>query len=111
VVAIAAVVAYVRHKRRPTPEEIERRRRMSLVERGRIGDGMIVDANLPDAPGTVMYLYHVGGVEYVCGQDLSALSVDMETVRVDQPVGVRYDPRNPYNSIITAETWTGLRLK
>jgi len=31
--------------------------------------------------------------------DLSAIS----------PVAVKYDPRNPANSIVIAEEWTGLR--
>ena len=27
------------------------------------------------------------------------------------PVAVKYDPRNPANSIVLAEEWSGLRLK
>jgi hypothetical protein len=33
----------------------------------------------------------------------------MEGFRIDLPVQVKYDPRNPYDSIIVSEEWKGFR--
>jgi hypothetical protein len=29
---------------------------------------------------------------------------------MDLPIQIRYDPHNPANSIVVAESWSGLRL-
>jgi hypothetical protein len=108
--AVLGGLAYAIFHHRPTAKEIETERRKRLLAMGRLIDGMIVDAEEP-SPGTVMYSYRVGGVEYVCGQDLTPLGTEMEKIRMDQPVQVKYDVRNPYNSIVAAEGWTGLRSR
>ncbi len=104
--------------RRPTPQEIERRRRERLAAAGRLTDGTIVDArtfdgedSISSAPDLLLYRYRIAGVTYDCGQDVSLLPEHTAGFRIDQPVQVRYDPRNPGNSIIVAESWSGLRMR
>jgi hypothetical protein len=47
-------------------------------------------------------------VTYNCAQDVSALPDLVLGFRLDQAIQVRYDPRNPGNSILVADEWTGL---
>ena len=93
---------------RVTPEERERRRRVALVARGKMGDATITELR----GELVFYSYDVRGVEYIASQDLSLLRDFLPTdlsVLIGS-VSVRYDPKNPANSIILAEDWTGLRV-
>jgi len=89
------------------PEEIERRRREAIHREGKIGDGEIIDVD----GSVILYSYSVGGVEYTVGQD----AVSIESLLPDDrmlivgPVSVRFDPRNPPNSIVVCEHWSGLR--
>ena len=113
VLALAAWL-YIR-SRRPTPEEIERRRRERLATIGRITDGIILDARSLDGedsisptPDILFYSYSLAGVTYNCAQDVSTLPERVRGYRLDQPIQVRYDPRNPGNSILVAESWSGL---
>lgn len=118
-VAIAAgVTVYVIRSRRPTAAELERRRREYLTLKGRLTDGSIVDARTFDGeesssptPDLLLYRYRIAGVTYDCGQDVSILSAQTAGYRIDQPIQVRYDPRNPGNSIIVSEEWNGLRMQ
>lgn len=116
VVAIAAWI--IVSLRRPSAEEIERRRRAMLSERGRITDGVLDDARTlrgeeapTDAPEVLIYSYELAGVTYQCAQDVSGLRDRIGNVTLDQPVQVRYEPRNPGNSVLVTETWTGLRFR
>jgi hypothetical protein len=61
-------------------------------------------------PSLLIYTYRVSGVSYECAQDVSLLAEHVRHVRVDLPIQVRYDPHNPSNSIVVAESWSGLRL-
>src|SRR5215475_13160759 len=98
---LLGVVAYRRYQRsRITPEERERRRREWLVAGGKMGDAVIVEVR--DA--LLFYSYDVRGVEYTASQDVSALSAKVPaTLCVSGPVCVKYDARNPANSIVVAE--------
>ena len=105
-VALAAVVAVMGwrawQRRRVTPEERERRRRAWLVATGKMGDAALVEIR----DDLVFYTYAVRGVEYTASQDISMLSPpDLSNVPT---VSVKYDPRNPANSIVLAEEWSGL---
>jgi len=51
----------------------------------------------------LFYSYGVRGVEYTASQDVSMLKQQMP------PDFSRYDPKNPANSIVLAEQWSGLR--
>jgi hypothetical protein len=109
-----AVWLYVR-SRRPTAEEMERRRRDRLATVGRITDGVLIDARTLSgeettdvSPEVLIYSYRLAGVTYDCAQDVSKLPERVTGWRLDQPLQVRYDPRNPGNSVVVAESWSGL---
>ncbi len=112
---VAAVIVFGR-RRRISPEEREERRRTRLAASGRIIDGTLVESTQSDpdaAPHALIYRYRVSGVEYECGQDISALATRIpplgpESILFGTPVQVRYDRDNPADSIIVAETWNGL---
>jgi hypothetical protein len=113
-VAAAAAWFYVR-SRRPTVEELERRRRDKLATAGRITDGVLIDARTLGgeettevSPEVLIYSYRLAGVTYDCAQDVSKLPERVTGWRLDQPLQVRYDPRNPGNSVVVAESWSGL---
>ncbi len=98
---------------RKSAEEIERERREHLVSHGRIIDGNVLDwTDQPDTGnlGVLHYRYDIAGVTYECAQDLIYLkdSVTVDPTCLGMPASVRYDPKNPANSIIVAETWNGL---
>jgi hypothetical protein len=113
--AAAAVAGYLLTRKKPTPEEIERVRRDFLATMGRITDGTITDAPAsPDdpthTPHILIYDYRIAGVTYECAQDVTALADHVRDIRTDLPIQVRYDLHNPANSIVVAESWSGLRL-
>ena len=104
--------------RRPSAEQIERRRREQLTLTGRITDGVILDArtlsnedSISPTPEVLVYSYSLGGLTYHCAQDVSTFPDQVLGFRIDQPIQVRYDPRNPGNSILVSETWSGLWLR
>jgi len=104
-------------RHRPSPDEIERARRMKLAQSGRLVDGMLLDVRtLPmseDRTLTMLeYSYRIGGVEYECSQDITQMReiVDPAEVRAGFPCSVRYLPGSPQNSIVVAEEWSGLRV-
>jgi hypothetical protein len=130
VAAAAGVAGYVLTRRRPTAEEIERERRELLARVGRITDGTIMDTLMLEVrkgdaeletpnqvedgvptPHIIVYNYRIAGVTYECAQDVSALAEHVHGIRTDLPVQVRYAPHNPANSIVVAESWSGLRLR
>lgn len=111
----AAIASYALTRRKPTPEEIERERRELLAVTGRIVDGSITETQWSGEvsgpiPNTLIYRYRAAGVTYECAQDVSPLQDRLRDVRIDLPVQVRFDPRNPANSIVVAESWSGLRV-
>jgi hypothetical protein len=130
VATVAGIATYVLTRRKPTPEEIERERRDLLARSGRITDGTIMDTmitearnssasvpetstpadNLPHTPQIIVYNYRIAGVTYECAQDVTALAEYVHGIRTDLPIQVRYLPQNPANSIVVAESWSGLRL-
>ena len=61
-------------------------------------------------PQIILYNYRIAGVSYECAQDVSMLADRVDGIRTDLPVQVRYAPHNPGNSIVVAESWSGLRL-
>ena len=130
IAAVTGVSLYVYFHRKPDPEEVERLRREFLAERGRITDATLIDNTLnqragrrsadenPDVfadrieppPSVLHYQYRVAGVGYESMQDVSGLTEHVRNFRIDLPIQVRYDPHNPGNSIVVAETWSGLRI-
>jgi hypothetical protein len=113
--AAAGVAWYFLKRPRPTPEEIERNRRDLLANTGRITDGSITDMSTNQeessrTPQIIIYNYRIAGVSYECGQVVTALSDHVRDIRIDLPIQVRYNPHNPADSIVVAESWSGLRL-
>ena len=104
---IAGGVAYYLRSRRPSPAELERRRRQMIHGIGKMGDGIITELQGPLAS----YSYHARGIEYLATQDLSGLEAFLPPEEWDiiGPVTIKYDPRNPANSIVISEKWSGLR--
>jgi len=85
--------------------------------KGRITDGVILDArtltnqdSISPTPEVLVYSYSLAGLTYNCAQDVSSLPERVAGFRIDQSVQVRYDPRNPGNSILVSESWSGLWL-
>ena len=117
VVGLAAIAIFASRsmkRKLPDPEEVERERRDYLAVAGRLVDGTITDAywnhDGPNSiPETLIYQYSIAGVTYECGQDVTSLLEHVRHVRIDLPVQVRFDPRNPGDSIVVAEGWSGLR--
>jgi hypothetical protein len=114
--ALSGVALWLKFRRRPTPDEIEAARRKFLVQSGRLVDGMLLDAcDMPAEDSRTLkmlfFSYRIGGVDYECAQDITAMSavVNPEQVRPGFPCSVRYQSGNPQNSIVVAEGWTGLR--
>ena len=105
----AGMFAVIRshRKRRLTPEQFEVQRRKWLARHGKLSGGEIVEV-LGDS---ITYVYDVRGINYTASQDVATLKQFLPEDRwtIIGGVGVRYDPRNPANSIIVCETWTGLK--
>jgi hypothetical protein len=136
--AATSVAGYVLTRRKPSAEEIERERRDLLARTGRITDGTIMDTMTADSmvpdtmltevpdpvasaesdqsgdsipiPRIIVYNYRIAWVTYECAQDVTMLAEHVHGIRSDLPVQVRYEPHNPVNSIVVAESWSGLRL-
>jgi hypothetical protein len=106
-VILASALGYRAWKSsRISPEEVERRRRASLVAQGKMGDALLVEFR----DGYLFYSYAVRGVEYTASQDLSFLRDSFPgDLAAMGPVSLKYDARNPANSIVVAEEWSGLR--
>lgn len=113
---VAAAAVWLVLRKRPTADEVERARRQFLVQSGRLVDGMLLDIYDVEAKDgrtltMLLFSYRIGGVDYECSQDITAMRelVNAAEVRAGFPCSVRYQPGNPYNSIVVGEGWTGLR--
>jgi hypothetical protein len=116
VVAVASSVVLL-GRRKKTPEQFETLRRQRINTLGRITDGTVLDVQELDSDNghslqIVRYRYNVAGVQYECAQDVTPLrqSVDLHSRRIGVHTSVKYDPHQPGNSIVLAETWCGLRI-
>lgn len=114
--ALSVGAGYWFRGRRQTPEQRERTRRQRLTGMGRITDGTVIDVHEISSEGQspvqlLIYTYDVAGVSYEASQDITHLRqlVDLYSCRLGLPASVKYDPQNPGNSIVIAETWSGLR--
>jgi hypothetical protein len=113
---LGAVGLWLVFHKRPSDEELERLRRLFLVQSGRLVDGMLLDicevvAEDSSTLTMLVYNYRIAGVDYECSQDITNLTaaLDVAQVRAGFPCTIRYQPGNPHNSIVVAEEWTGLR--
>lgn len=92
-----------------TPTVRERRRRQRLHLYGRRCDGMLTDAS----EESVYYIYSVNGVDYNASQDVADLGdrVPADRSRIIGPVTIKYFVRNPADSLVVCEEWSGLRVR
>jgi hypothetical protein len=112
-VAMAAIAAGAgiiwTHLRRVSPEERERRRRLQVNRHPRTCEGFVSES----AETWLHYSYQVSGAEYEASQDVSTLR---DFLPADPnlwigPVNIKYDPKNPANSIALCEQWSGLKKR
>ena len=100
--------------RRQDPAEIERLRRQSVNACGRISTGKVLELLDPAADGprgpVLLYEYEVAGVTYQAAQDVSPLPdvAGAAAFLPGQVANVKYDPRQPTNSILACEAWCGI---
>jgi hypothetical protein len=112
VVVAAALIALgliVIFRIRRKPKDKEMRRRLSVNLHGRLGDATITEVQ----DNTIFYSYSVGGVAYTASQDITQLRprIPSDLEKLIGPASLKYSPRNPANSIIVCEQWSGLRAK
>src|SRR3569623_19979 len=86
--------------REPSPEELERQRRLQIHSEGKLGDGEIIDVD-PEVP-TITYSYSVAGVGYTAAQDVASLRSMLpdDLMTMIGPVSIKFIPGNPANSIV-----------
>lgn len=107
-IALIACTVYLVLRAFRKPKDKEKRRRLAVNQRGRLGDATITEVE--DA--TIFYEYSVRGVGYTASQDVSQLRerIPTDPRRLIGPATLKYSPENPANSIIVCEEWSGLRL-
>lgn len=107
--ALIAAAVYILLRIRRNPRDKEKRRRLAVNLHGRLGDATITDVE----QNIVFYQYSVRGVIYTASQDISQLReripADPERL-IGGAASLKYSPRNPANSILVCEEWSGLRV-
>jgi hypothetical protein len=106
VLTVLMVRQYLRN--RITADEHERRRLHALDRTGKVGDGEIIEFD----GDSLVYSWHVAGVGYTGAQDTKALKARLpeDLMATIGPVSVKFDPRNPANSMVISELWSGFRF-
>jgi hypothetical protein len=112
-----ALGGYAWMRRKPkSAEDLERERRVWLTTIGRITDGTVIDVQELAQDGQraatmLIYQYDVAGVSYEASQDVTYLRqwINLHSCRLGLPTSVKYDSRNPGNSMVISEGWIGLR--
>jgi len=107
-VALLVLGLYILFSMRRNTRDKEKRRRLAVNRYGRLGDATITEVD----NDTVYYVYSISGVIYSASQDISQLreQISSDPDRLIGPVGLKYSTRNPANSIILCEEWSGLRV-
>jgi hypothetical protein len=92
---------------RVTAAQRERRRRETIHRNGRMGDAYIIDVR----DSVIYYSYELRGVAYTTSQDASDFRgrLPADSSLLVGPVGIKYLPGDPANSIVICEEWNGLR--
>lgn len=105
IVAVALVALWWWRSRSLPSEEMERRRRLAINGKNRVIEGFVTDAD----EAYVQFRYDLCGIEYFASQEIGALRKYMPSSPelCIGPVGVKFDPANPANSIVVCEEWSG----
>ena len=107
--AATAAVSVIRLsiRRRLTPAARERHRRLNVAAKGRMASATEFDVREEE----MFYSYSVGGVEYSATQDVSSIREHLPKAAAALAglATVKYISRNPANSIVVCEEWSGLR--
>lgn len=106
---LSCLAVWIVYQRRMTPVERERRRRALVNKTQRTTEALVTEATAE----MIHFQYELRGVRYFASQDVSVLGAYLpgDVTRLIGPVSVKYDPRNPANSIVVCEEWTGLPVK
>lgn len=106
---LLCLAVWIVYQRRMTPAERERRRRALVNKTQRTAEALVTEATAE----MIHFQYELRGVRYFASQDVSVLGAYLpgDVTRLIGPVSVKYDPRNPANSIVVCEEWTGLPAK
>jgi hypothetical protein len=104
---LVALAVWVVLRVRGNPERRERKRRLWVHHRGRLGDAIITEAN----ESIIYYSYSVRGVQYTASQDVGSLRdhLPSDPERLIGIASLKYATNNPANSILICEEWSGLR--
>ena len=106
---LIALAIYIPLRLKASPEKREKKRRLNVNQIGRLGDAMITEAS----ETAIFYSYSVRGVQYAASQEIGALREHLR-IEPDRLIGalasLKYAPKNPANSILLCEEWSGLRL-
>jgi hypothetical protein len=104
---LLAAGAWIIFQRRNTPERRELKRRFFVNRDGRVGDALLLEAG----SDSLVYQYQVNGVVYSASQDVQTLAsyLPEQPDRLIGPVNIKYLVRNPANSIVVCEHWSGIR--
>lgn len=107
-VLLIALAIYIALRVQGTPEKRERKRRLMVNRMGRLGDALITEFN----ESVIYYSYSVRGVQYAASQDVSTLRSRLpeDPERLIGVASLKYAPKNPANSILLCEEWSGLRV-
>jgi hypothetical protein len=106
-IGLVVLAIWILMKVHGTPEKKEKKRRLSVHRQGRLGDAVISEGT----DNTLYYFYTVRGVHYTASQDVSALLsyLPAEPEKLIGVAGLKYSSKNPANSILVCEEWSGLR--
>ena len=101
----AGIVILFRVRR--DPNEREKRRRIAVAERGRMGDAVVTDVS----DSNLHYAYSIAGVAYNTAQDVATLRplLPENLATLIGNAHMKYMINNPENSIVISERWSGLR--
>jgi hypothetical protein len=104
---LALIAVRLARQRRLSPTERERERRLTVNRNGRILDAEVTGF----ADGVILYRYAHSGVSYEASQDVSSLRdyLPSDLASIVGPASIKYMVRNPADSILLCEDWSGLR--
>jgi len=106
-VSAAAGSAWLLTRYYRSKSDPEQRRRALINEQGRIIEGFVLDVR----EGVVVYSWSWRGVDYEASQDLRSLQHLVPATHdiFAGTVSIKFLPRDPSNSIVLSENWSGFR--